>query len=277
MLKTYKKLKLVNKTRKKTQTIITVNRIQIGGKSLAIIAGPCAIESEKQLDKIAKELSKSGVKLLRGGAYKPRTSPYDFQGLEEKGLKILKKIATKYGMTTVTEVMDPRDVKLVSSYADVLQIGARNMQNFPLLKEVGHTKKPVILKRGMGSTIEEFLSAAEYILAEGNPNVILCERGIRTFEDSARNTLSLATIPTVKQLSHLPIIVDPSHGTGEIDLIIPMSKAGIACGADGLMIEVHADPRHALSDGEQSLLPKEFAKLMREITPIVEAVNRKYS
>ncbi len=274
MLKEYKKLKLIKKTGKKSRSIIKVKKLEIGGDKIILIAGPCAIESEKQLDKIAKELSKSGVKLLRGGAYKPRTNPYDFQGLGEKGLKILKKIADKYGMATVTEVMDTKDVELVSKYADILQIGTRNMQNFALLKAVGKTKKPILLKRGMGSTIEEFLSSAEYIMKEGNSNVILCERGIRTFEDNTRNTLSLATVPTVKTLSHLPIIVDPSHSTGEIELITPMSKAAIACGADGLMIEVHTNPKHALSDGYQSILPNEFKKLTEEIKPIIKAVNK---
>ncbi|MDD5584367.1 MAG: 3-deoxy-7-phosphoheptulonate synthase, partial [Candidatus Omnitrophica bacterium] len=217
---------------------------------------------------------KTGVLILRGGAFKPRTSPYTFQGLGEEGLKILKSVAEEIGISTVTEVMDTRDVELVARYTDILQIGARNMQNFSLLKEVGQTKKPVILKRGLSSTIKDLLMSAEYILSEGNFNVILCERGIRTFEDFTRNTLDLSAVPAVKQLSHLPIIVDPSHAVGKWGMVAPMSKAAIACGADGLLIEVHPKPEEALSDGPQQLLPSNFAMLMEDLQSIAKAVGR---
>lgn len=233
---------------------------------MIIIAGPCAIESESQMELVAKELSKMGVKYLRGGAFKPRTKPNSFQGLGEKGLKILNKVGKKYGMKTVTEVLDPRDVKLVSKHADILQIGARNMQNFPLLKEVGKTRKTVILKRGISATIEEWINASKYISEEGNKNIILCERGIRTFEDHVRYTLPLATVPYLKGKTPYKVIVDPSHGTGDAKLVIPMSKAAIACGADGLMIEVHPNPKKALSDGKQSLDLKQFKELIISIT-----------
>jgi 3-deoxy-7-phosphoheptulonate synthase len=217
-----------------------------------------------------------GIKLLRGGAFKPRTGPYAFQGLGKEGLEILQRTAKRHGMATVTEVLDTRDVELVAEMADVLQIGARNMQNFTLLREVGKTRKPVILKRGLSATIEELLLAAEYILSEGNPNVILCERGIRTFETHVRNTLALATVPEVKELSHLPIIVDPTHGTGKPKLIGPMTLASIAAGADGIMIEVHANPQDALSDGSQALLPEQFKKLLESMKPIVTAMDRTF-
>lgn len=233
-------------------------------KNLMIIAGPCAIESEKQMETVAKELKKLGIKYLRGGAFKGRTRPNTFQGLGEKGLKILRKIGKKYGMKTVTEVLDPRDIPLVCKYADILQIGARNMQNVPLLKGIGKTKKPVILKRGISATIEELLLSAKYIENEGNKNIILCERGIRTFENHVRFTLPLATVPYLKKRTKFKIIVDPSHGTGDSDLVIPMSKAAIACGADGLMVEVHPNPKKALSDSEQALTPEQFKKLMQE-------------
>ena len=255
-------------------TVVEVNGIKIGNKHIAMFAGPCSVESEEQMEAVAKPLAKAGVKLLRGGAFKPRTGPYAFQGLGKEGLEILQKVAKRHGMTTTTEILDPRDIDLVCTHADILQIGARNMQNFTLLKEVGRTKKPVLLKRGMSATVEELLLSAEYILSEGNPNVILCERGIRTFEQCVRNTLSLTTVPLIKELSHLPIIVDPSHGTGKPRLIPPMAKAAIACGADGLMIEVHANPPEALSDGAQSLLPEKFAELMEELKPIAKAVGR---
>lgn len=232
---------------------------------MIIIAGPCAIESESQMELVAKALSKMGVKYLRGGAFKPRTKPNSFQGLGEKGLKILNKVGKKYGMKTVTEVLSPEDVKLVSKYADILQIGTRNMQNFPLLKEVGKTRKTILLKRGTSATIDEWLQAAKYISSEGNKNIILCERGIRTFETHVRYTLPLATVPYLKGKTQFKIIVDPSHGTGNAKLVTPMSKAAIAAGADGLMIEVHPNPKKALSDGAQSLTPKQFGKLMEEI------------
>ena len=257
------------------EMIIEVNGVKIGDpKVVALIAGPCAVESEKQMEKTAAPLAKAGVKLLRGGLFKPRTNPQDFQGLGKEGLKILEEVAKRHNMATVTEVLDPRDVDLISAHTDILQIGARNMQNFALLKEVGRTRKPVILKRGLSATVEELLLAAEYILSEGNPKVILCERGIRTFENNVRNTLALATVPLVKELSNLPIIVDPSHSTGKPNLIGPMSKAAIACGADGLMIEVHANPSEALSDGYQALTPDQFSKLMQELEPIAKVVGR---
>jgi len=267
--------KLVSRETKPEPTIIDVNGVKIGSDQLAVFAGPCSVESEDQMEKVATDLEKVGVKLLRGGAFKPRTGPYAFQGLGEEGLKILEKTAKRHGMATCTEVLDPRDVELVEKHADVLQIGARNMQNFTLLKEVGHTKKPIFLKRGMSATVEEWLLAAEYILAGGNPNVILCERGIRTFEQYVRNTLPIATVPRVKELSHLPIIVDPSHGVGKKRLIPAMCKAAIAAGADGLMIEVHPNPSEALSDGGQSLVPEQFAKLLEEIKPVAMAVGRR--
>ncbi len=232
---------------------------------MIIIAGPCAIESKSQMELVAKELSKLGVKFLRGGAFKPRTKPNSFQGLGEKGLKILNKVGKKYGMKTVTEVLDPRDVKLVSKYADVLQIGTRNMQNFALLKEVGKTRKTILLKRGLSATIDEWLQAAKYVSSEGNKNIILCERGIRTFETHVRYTLPLATVPYLKGKTPYKIIVDPSHGTGDAKLVPSMSKAAIACGADGLMIEVHPNPKKALSDGQQSLDLEQFKKLLHEI------------
>lgn len=260
---------------KPNQMIIEVNEVKIGDpKTVALIAGPCAVESEEQMETVAAPLAKAGIKLLRAGLFKPRTDPQAFQGLGKEGLKILEKVAKQHNMAIVTEVLDPRDVDLISAHADILQIGARNMQNFTLLKEVGRTKKPVILKRGPSATVEELLLAAEYILSEGNSQVILCERGIRTFENNVRNTLALATIPSVKELSHLPIIVDPSHSTGKPSLIGPMSKAAIACGADGLMIEVHANPSEALSDGSQALTPDQFVKLIKELEPIANAVGK---
>lgn len=266
--------KLVSRETQNDPTVIEINGVKIGGKHLAMFAGPCSVESEEQMEAVAKPLAKAGVKLLRGGAFKPRTGPYAFQGLGKEGLEILQKVAQRHDMATVTEILDTRDVDLICTHADILQIGARNMQNFTLLKEVGRTKKPVLLKRGMSATVEELLLAAEYILSEGNPNVILCERGIRTFEQYVRNTLPLATVPRVKELSHLPIIVDPSHGVGKPRLIPPMAKAAIACGADGLMIEVHANPSEALSDGAQSLLPEKFMELMEDLKPIAKAVGK---
>ncbi|MBT4455630.1 3-deoxy-7-phosphoheptulonate synthase [Candidatus Peregrinibacteria bacterium] len=269
--------KLVSRETQPESTVIEVNGVKIGGDHLAMFAGPCSVESEEQMEAVAEPLAKLGVKLLRGGAFKPRTGPYAFQGLGKGGLEIMARVAKRHGMATCTEVLDPRDVDLICQHADILQIGARNMQNFTLLKEVGHTKKPVFLKRGMSATVEELLLAAEYILSEGNPNVILCERGIRTFEQYVRNTLPLATVPRVKELSHLPIIVDPSHGVGKKRLIPAMCKAAIAAGADGLMIEVHPNPSEALSDGGQSLVPEQFAELLEDIKPIAIAVGRKIS
>jgi 3-deoxy-7-phosphoheptulonate synthase len=248
--------------------------IKIGGGHLAVIAGPCAIESEERLFEIARLVRDAGANILRGGAFKPRTSPYSFQGLGEDGLRILQAAGAEFGMTTVTEVMDPRQVDLVVRYADMLQIGARNMQNFDLLKEVGRTRLPVLLKRGMSATVKDLLMSAEYVLAQGNPRVVLCERGIRTFEDSTRNTLDLSAVPNVQGLSHLPIIVDPSHATGRPDLIPAMARAGLAAGADGIHIEVHSCPELALSDGPQALLPAAFARLMGELRPLIELLGR---
>ncbi|HIE36300.1 MAG TPA: 3-deoxy-7-phosphoheptulonate synthase [Candidatus Omnitrophica bacterium] len=267
--------KLVSREFKKEDSIIKVREdIEIGGKEVVLIAGPCSIESKEQLREVARKVKEAGAKVLRGGAFKPRTSPYTFQGLGKGGLEILKEVSEEFNIATVTEVMDPRDVELVSEYADVLQIGARNMQNFNLLKEVGQTQKPVILKRGMSATVKEFLMSAEYILSEGNFNVILCERGIRTFEEFTRNTLDLSCVPAVKQLSHLPIIVDPSHATGKWSLVSPLSKAAIACGADGLLIEVHSNPEEALSDGPQQLIPDKFSQLVKELKIIAQSVGR---
>jgi 3-deoxy-7-phosphoheptulonate synthase len=267
--------KLVSREFKKEDTVIKVaQNTAIGGKKIAVIAGPCSIESEKQLFNIAKKIKQAGASILRGGAFKPRSSPYTFQGLGEKGLKILKKASAEFAIATVTEVMDTRDVELVAKYADILQIGARNMQNFNLLKEVGQTKKPVILKRGLSATIKELLMSAEYILSEGNFNVILCERGIRTFEDYTRNTLDISAVPAIKMLSHLPIIVDPSHAAGKWGMVSPLSKAAVAAGCDGLIIEVHHNPQEALSDGPQQLLPGNFSQLMKELKIVAKAVQR---
>jgi len=268
--------KLVSREFKKENSVIKIKEgVEIGGDEVIVIAGPCSIESEEQLLKVAEKVKEAGAKILRGGAFKPRTSPYSFQGLGEEGLKILKEVSLRLNIPTVTEVMDPRDVELVARYADILQIGARNMQNFNLLKEVGQTQKPVVLKRGMSATIKEFLMSAEYILSGGNFNVILCERGIRTFEEATRNTLDLSCVPLVKELSHLPIIVDPSHATGKWKLVPPLSKAAVACGCDGLLIEVHPNPEEALSDGPQQLLPEKFSSLMQELKAVAQAVGRK--
>ncbi|MEK7309717.1 MAG: 3-deoxy-7-phosphoheptulonate synthase [Planctomycetota bacterium] len=246
------------------RTVITVGNVRVGS-GFVVIAGPCSIESETQMIQTAQAVKEAGANMLRGGAFKPRTSPYAFQGLGLKGLKILKKAGQETGLPVVTEVLDTRDVSWVSEYTDVLQIGARNIQNFSLLKEVGKINKPVIIKRGMDSTIEELLNCAEYILSAGNPAVILCERGIRTFETYTRNTLDLSAVPALKELTHLPVIVDPSHATGRISLITPMSLAAVACGADGIMVEVHINPAEALSDKEQSLTPAQFTEMMKKI------------
>jgi 3-deoxy-7-phosphoheptulonate synthase len=264
----------VSRNLKPDATIIDVCGVKIGGQGIAIIAGPCAIESKEQLFETAKSVKADGGKILRGGAFKPRTSPYNFQGLGEEGLKLLGSVRHEMGMPVVTEVMDTRQVQLVLEYADMLQIGSRNMQNYPLLKEVGLTNKPVLLKRGMMATIEEFLLAAEYILNQGNEQVVLCERGIRTFETSTRNTLDLAAVPMLKHLTHLPVIVDPSHGTGLRWMVPSMAKAALAAGADGLIMEVHFDPEEAICDGYQSLNPPEFKHLMTELKRIAKAVGR---
>jgi len=267
--------KLVSREFKEEDTVVDVGKgVKIGGKKVVVMAGPCAVENFDTLLDIANAVKASGATVLRGGAFKPRTSPYSFQGLGEQGLKYLKDVADETGLVTITEVMDPRDVELVARYADILQIGARNMQNFNLLKEVGNTKKPVLLKRGLSSTIKELLMSAEYILSGGNFNVMLCERGIRTFEDYTRNTLDISAVPSVKQLSHLPIIVDPSHAAGKWGLVPSLSRAAIASGADGLIIEVHSHPEEALSDGAQSLIPDNFASLMKELKVLAQAVGR---
>ncbi len=255
-------------------TVVEVSGIRFGGKETVIIAGPCAVESREQLFETARSVKSGGARVLRGGAFKPRSSPYNFQGLGEEGLKMLGEVKKETGMPIVTEVMDTRQVEMVSKYADMLQIGSRNMQNYPLLKEVGHSRLPILLKRGMMATIEEFLLAAEYILNQGNEKVILCERGIRTFETSTRNTLDLSAIPMLKRLSHLPVIVDPSHGTGIRWMVPPMSKAAIAVGADGLIIEVHYKPEEALCDGYQSLNIDEFGILMTDLKKVAGAVGR---
>lgn len=255
------------------RTVIKVGQSSVG-KGFTIIGGPCSVESEDQLLDTARKVKEAGANMLRGGAFKPRTSPYSFQGLGLKGLKILSKAREETGLPIVTEVLDTRDVAWVSDYADVLQIGARNMQNFSLLKEAGKTEKPVLLKRGMHSTIDELLSSAEYILNEGNPNVILCERGIRTFETYTRNTLDLSAVPALKELTHLPVIVDPSHGTGKVSLIEPMSLAAVVSGADGLIVEVHRDPSQALSDKDQALTPLQFSNLVRKTRLLRESMEK---
>ena len=255
-------------------TIVDVNGIKIGGKKIAMIAGPCSVETEEQITEIAKEVKELGANFLRGGAFKPRTSPYAFQGLKYEGLELLKKARESTGLPIVTELMSPYDIETFVENVDVIQIGARNMQNFDLLKELGKTDKPILLKRGLSATIEEWLMSAEYIMAGGNENVILCERGIRTFENYTRNTLDLSAVPAVKKLSHLPVVIDPSHATGKYWMVEPLAKAAVAVGADGLIIEVHNDPANALCDGPQSIKPKKFAKLMEELKVIAEAVGR---
>jgi 3-deoxy-7-phosphoheptulonate synthase len=266
--------KLASREFKSESSVVHINGVNIGGKEVVVMAGPCSVENREQMLRSAEVVAKAGAKILRGGAYKPRTSPYSFQGLGEEGLKLLREAAVANGLCTVTEVISPRLVDIVCEYSDVLQIGARNMQNYALLEAVGKTSKPVLLKRGMMSTIEELLMSAEYILANGNPNVILCERGIRSFEPYTRNTLDIAAVPVVKQLSHLPIIVDPSHATGKRSLVNAASRSAIAAGADGLIVEVHPNPEDALSDGAQSLLPDEFATLMNDIRKIALAVGK---
>lgn len=275
VLSILKPYKLASRDFKKDDTVVDAGGgVKIGANKIVIMAGPCSVEKEKLLIDIARKVKKAGATVLRGGAFKPRTSPYAFQGLGLKGLKFLAEARKETGLRVITELMDIRDLDLVLKYADIIQIGARNMQNFNLLKEVGKTRKPVVLKRGMANTIKEFLMSAEYILSEGNFNVILCERGIRTFEDATRFTLDLSAVPVVKNLSHLPIIVDPSHATGRWGLVGACAKAGIAAGADGLIIEVHPNPEEAFSDGEQSLYPENFAKLMEELKRIAEALDR---
>jgi 3-deoxy-7-phosphoheptulonate synthase len=259
---------------KRERTVVKARGLEIGGTKVAVIAGPCSVESEEQIVGLARQLKALGATGLRGGAYKPRTSPYSFQGHKELGLKMLATARAETGLAIVTEVMAPEHVAVVSEYADVLQIGARNMQNYQLLQAVGDSGKPALLKRGMSATLEEFLLAAEYILDRGNPNVMLCERGIRTYEDHTRFTLPLATVPYLHDKSHLPVVVDPSHGTGKSRLVVPMARASIAAGADGLIIEVHDDPEHAVSDGAQTITPSAFKQLMDQCKRIAEAVDR---
>lgn len=267
--------KLASKELQKEQSIIDLGHgVKIGGDNIVVFAGPCAIESQEQFSFVSKQVKLAGAKVLRGGAFKPRSSPYSFQGLEEEGLKIMYNSGKEFDMPICTEVLDTRDVELVSKYADVLQIGARNMQNFKLLREVGKCDKPILLKRGLASTMEEWLMAAEYIMSEGNENVILCERGIRTYETATRNTFDLSAIPVSKDLCHLPIIADPSHAAGTYKYVDALARGAVAAGADGLMIEVHNCPEKAMSDGAQSLTPTAFAMLMEKLAPIAEAVGR---
>jgi 3-deoxy-7-phosphoheptulonate synthase len=273
-----KPYKLVSRDVKEDDSIIKISTpsgdVLVGGAHVAMIAGPCAVETEDQCLTVAQQLKSSGVRLFRGGAYKPRTSPYSFQGLGLSGLKILSHVRKEFGFGIVTEAVDNESLDLVEEYADVIQIGARNMQNFSLLKRAGRAKLPILLKRGMSATLDEFLMAAEYILSEGNYNVMLCERGVRTFSDFSRNTLDLAVVPAVKKRSHLPILVDPSHGTGKRHKVLPLSRAAVAVGADGLLVEVHHQPEKALSDGIQSILPSEFSDLMQEVQQIAAVLHR---
>jgi 3-deoxy-7-phosphoheptulonate synthase len=273
-----KPYKLVSRDVKEENTVVRIptplGEVSFGGAAIAMVAGPCAVETREQAFKIAEHVKAAGVHLFRGGAYKPRTSPYSFQGLGEPGLKILAEIRDKFGLGIVTEAIDNESLDLVEKYADVIQIGARNMQNFSLLKRAGRSQKPVLLKRGMSATLDEFLMAAEYVMSEGNYNVILCERGVRTFSDFTRNTLDLSIIPAVQRRSHLPIVVDPSHGTGRRNKVLPLSRAAVATGADGLLVEVHHDPDHALSDGPQSILPAELVQLIHEVRQIAGVLSR---
>ena len=268
------KYKLVSRHFHPEDTIVDVDGVKIGGKEVVVMAGPCSVESIEQLREAAKAVKAGGAKFLRGGAFKPRTSPYDFQGLAEEGLKMLREVADEEGLKVVTEIVDKDDIELVGKYADVYQVGARNMQNFQLLKALGKAKKPVMLKRGLAATISEWLNAAEYIMAGGNEQVIFCERGIRTYETFTRNTLDLSAVAAIKELSHLPIIVDPSHGTGRWEMVRPMARAAVAAGCDGLIIEVHPHPEVALSDGDQSLTPKNFNALMGELGKICDVMGR---
>lgn len=277
IIRIMKPYKLASREFKDFDTIIKVKDITIGGKEVIVMAGPCVVENEQQIFETARYVKALGVKILRGGAFKPRTSPYSFQGLGEEGLRLLAQAGKETGLAVVTEVMSVNQIELVGKYTDIFQVGARNMQNFVLLKELGKIKKPILLKRGLSATIEELLLSAEYILSQGNYEVILCERGIRTFENYTRNTLDLSAVPALKRLSHLPIIVDPSHATGRWRLVSPMAKAAIAVGADGLLIEVHPDPKSSLSDGAQTLRLDTFTQLMKEIRPIIQAVGREFS
>jgi len=266
--------KLASRTFRPHNTVVTIGDVRIGGDEVVVMAGPCSAETDEQVEASAAAVKNAGAKVFRGGAFKPRSSPYSFQGLGEEGLRILRSAADRHNLKLVSEVMDVSQIEVVVRYADILQVGARNMQNFTLLRELGHTRTPVLLKRGISATIEEWLLSAEYILAGGNMSVILCERGIRTFESYTRNTLDISAIPVVQALSHLPVLVDPSHGTGRRDKVTPMARAAVAAGADGLIIEVHCDPDHALSDGAQSLFPAQFDRLMAELRIIAPAIGR---
>jgi 3-deoxy-7-phosphoheptulonate synthase len=269
-----KPYKLASREFKAEDSLVSVSGIEIGSDRIVVMAGPCAVESEEQLAKAAKVVKEAGACILRGGAFKPRTSPFSFQGMKKAGLELLGRIKEQFGIPVITEVVDPHDVSLVSKYADILQIGSRNMQNYPLLTDVGRNKRPVVLKRGFSCTVTEWLTAADYLLSEGNTQVILCERGIRTFEDSARFSLDISSIPVIKRFSHLPIIVDPSHAAGHYSLVPAIAKAAVAAGADGLLIEVHPNPKEALVDGLQSLTPSDFARLMGELRAIAKSVGR---
>ena len=269
-----KPYKLVSKDFKKAETVLDIKGVKLGGNNVAVMAGPCSVENREMLFAIAERASKAGAKILRGGAFKPRTSPYAFQGLGEEGLKYLREAADEYGMLVITELMDPRDMDLILKYTDIVQIGARNMQNFRLLRDLGAIRKPVMLKRGLCATLKEFLMAAEYVASGGNEDIILCERGIRTFETETRNTLDLSAIPVLKSMTHLPVVADPSHGTGRRDCILPMAQASVAAGADGIMIEVHNCPDEAMSDGDQSILPDDFDTLMDRLDIIAKTIGR---
>ena len=269
-----KPYKLASRGFKPENSVVAVNGVEVGGRRIVVMAGPCAVESEEQMVTSARVVKESGASILRGGAFKPRTSPFNFQGLEKVGLELLARAREQSAIPVVTEVVDPHDVELVAEYADILQVGSRNMQNFALLSSMGKSKRPVLLKRGFACTVTEWLTAADYILAEGNNQVILCERGIRTFEDSTRFSMDIGSIPVIKRFSHLPLIVDPSHAAGHYSLVPAMAKASVAAGADGLLIEVHPNPKEALIDGLQSLTPSDFARLMAELRPIAEAVGR---
>jgi 3-deoxy-7-phosphoheptulonate synthase len=276
VIRVSKPYKLVSRDLKPDTTVVRFSNshVSIGGKDIVVMAGPCSIESREQALTVAEQVASAGAHFLRGGAYKPRTSPYSFQGLGEEGLKIMAEARERFGLLIVTEAVDNESLDLVEHYADMIQIGARNMQNFSLLKRAGRARKPVLLKRGLSATLEEFLMAAEYVMSEGNYNVVLCERGVRTFADHTRNTLDLSLIPAVQRLSHLPILVDPSHGTGKRNKVLPMARAAVAVGADGLIVEVHHDPDHALSDGPQSIVPEQFATLMSEVNQIAAVLHR---
>jgi 3-deoxy-7-phosphoheptulonate synthase len=269
-----KPFKLAGREVKSDSTVIECGNAKIGGEHFCVMAGPCSVESREQMMTVAESVKKSGATMLRGGAFKPRTSPYAFQGMEEEGLKLLREAGDAFGLPIVTEVMTEHQLPLVADYTDMLQIGARNMQNYGLLKAVGKVKNPVFLKRGMMSTINEWLMSAEYVLSEGNPNVILCERGIRTFETETRNTLDIQAVPVAKRYSHLPVVIDPSHAAGHWDLVAPMARAAVAAGADGIMVEVHPDPEKAVSDGQQSLRPEVFADMMSQLMPLLEVMGK---